>query len=51
LPGTFVAGLLFGVIEDMTATLIGPSWSPAVAFGLLLGFLALRPRGLLGAAA
>jgi branched-chain amino acid transport system permease protein len=51
LPGTFIAGLLFGVIEDMTATLFGPSWSPAVAFGLLLGFLALRPRGLLGAAA
>jgi branched-chain amino acid transport system permease protein len=51
LPGTLIAGLLFGVIEDMTATLFGPSWSPAVAFGLLLGFLALRPRGLLGAAA
>ena len=51
LPGTFIAGLLFGVIEDMTATLLSPSWSPAVAFGLLLGFLALRPRGLLGAAA
>ena len=51
LPGTLIAGLLFGVIEDMTSTLLGPSWSPAVAFGLLLGFLALRPRGLLGAAA
>ena len=50
LPGTLIAGLLFGVIEDMTSTLLGPSWSPAVAFGLLLGFLALRPRGLLGAA-
>jgi branched-chain amino acid transport system permease protein len=49
LPGTMVAGLLFGVIEDLTATLLGPSWSPAVAFGLLLGFLALRPRGLFGA--
>ena len=51
LPGTLVAGLMFGVIEDVTATLLGPSWSPAVAFGLLLGFLALRPRGLFGAAA
>jgi branched-chain amino acid transport system permease protein len=51
LPGTLIAGLLFGVIEDMTATFLGPSWSPAVAFGLLLGFLALRPSGLLGAAA
>jgi branched-chain amino acid transport system permease protein len=51
LPGTLIAGLLFGVIEDMTATFLGPSWSPAAAFGLLLGFLVLRPRGLLGAAA
>jgi branched-chain amino acid transport system permease protein len=51
LPGTLIAGLLFGVIEDVTATLFGPSWSPAVAFGLLLGFLAVRPRGLLGATA
>jgi branched-chain amino acid transport system permease protein len=51
LPGTLLAGLLFGVIEDMTATIFGPSWSPAIAFGLLLGFLALRPRGLFGAAA
>jgi branched-chain amino acid transport system permease protein len=51
LPGTLLAGLIFGVIEDLTATLLGPSWSPAIAFGLLLGFLALRPRGLMGAAA
>jgi branched-chain amino acid transport system permease protein len=50
LPGTLIAGLAFGVIENLTATLFGPSWSPAVAFGLLLGFLAVRPRGLLGAA-
>ncbi len=51
LPGTLVAGLLFGIIEDLTATLAGPSWSPAVAFGLLLAFLAFRPSGLFGAAA
>jgi branched-chain amino acid transport system permease protein len=51
LPGALVAGLLFGVVEDLTATVLGPSWSPAVAFGLLLGFLAFRPRGLFGAAA
>jgi branched-chain amino acid transport system permease protein len=51
LAGSFIAALLFGLIENLTATLLGPSWSPAVAFGLLLGFLALRPRGLLGAAA
>src|ERR1700677_5043790 len=51
LPGSLIAALLFGLIENLTATLLGPSWSPAVAFGLLLCFLALRPRRLLGAAA
>ena len=36
LSGALLAALLFGVIENMTAILYGPSWSPAVAFGLLL---------------
>lgn len=44
--GSWMAALLFGVIENVTATFIGPSWSPAVAFGLLLVTLAVRPQGL-----
>ncbi len=51
LGGTVAAALIFGGIENITATLFGPSWSPAVAFGLLLGVLAVRPQGLFGRAA
>ena len=48
LPGTVIAALLLGVIESLTATFYGPSWAPAVAFGILLLTLAVRPSGLLG---
>jgi len=48
LPGTVIAALVLGVAESITATFYGPSWSPAVAFGLLLLTLAVRPSGLLG---
>ncbi len=48
LGGTVVAALLLGVVESLTATLSGPSWAPAVAFGFLLFALAVRPAGLFG---
>lgn len=48
LPGTVIAALLLGVIESFTATFYGPSWAPAVSFGILLLTLAVRPSGLLG---
>jgi branched-chain amino acid transport system permease protein len=48
LPGTLIAALLLGVIESLTSIYIGPSWAPAVAFGVLLLTLAVRPSGLLG---
>ncbi|HTZ79774.1 MAG TPA: branched-chain amino acid ABC transporter permease [Stellaceae bacterium] len=47
-PGTLLGALLLGVVESLTATFYGPSWSPAVAFGFLLLTLAFRPAGLLG---
>ena len=47
-PGMVLAAILLGVAESMTATFYGPSWSPAVAFGLLLLTLAFRPTGILG---
>ena len=47
-PGTLVAALILGIAERLTATFYGPSWAPAVAFGLLLGALAIRPQGLFG---
>jgi len=48
LPGTLIAALLLGVIESITSTFYGPSWAPAVSFGILLLTLAVRPSGLLG---
>jgi len=50
IPGMFVAALLLGIVESLVATFMGPSWAPAVAFGVLLLTLALRPSGLFGRA-
>jgi branched-chain amino acid transport system permease protein len=48
LPGTLIGAMLLGIVESFTATLYGPSWAPAVSFGLLLLTLAVRPAGLMG---
>ena len=48
MPGTLIAAFLLGIVESITATFYGPSWAPAVAFGLLVLTLAFRPAGLLG---
>jgi branched-chain amino acid transport system permease protein len=48
LPGTVIGAMLLGIIESFTATFYGPSWAPAVAFGVLLLTLAFRQAGLLG---
>ena len=48
IPGTLVAAIILGVVESLVATFFGPSWAPAVAFGILLGVLAFRPQGLFG---
>jgi branched-chain amino acid transport system permease protein len=48
LPGTLIAAFLLGVAESLTSTFFGPSWAPAVSFGILLLTLAVRPSGLLG---
>jgi len=46
--GTLVAALILGIVESLTATFSGPSWSVAVSFGVLLLVLAVRPAGLFG---
>jgi branched-chain amino acid transport system permease protein len=46
--GTLVAGVILGVIESLMSTFFGPSWAPAVSFGILLLVLAVRPAGLFG---
>ena len=46
--GTLVAAFVLGLVESFTSTFAGPSWAPAVSFGILLATLAFRPAGLFG---
>jgi branched-chain amino acid transport system permease protein len=46
IQGMFIAALLLGISESLVGTFMGPSWAPAVAFGMLLLTLAFRPSGL-----
>lgn len=46
LGGTVLASIILGVAEALTATFGGPSWAPAVAFGLLILTLGIRPEGI-----
>jgi branched-chain amino acid transport system permease protein len=48
MTGTLVAGLILGIAESMVLMFFGASWAPAVAFGLLLLVLGVRPQGLFG---
>jgi len=48
LYGTLAGAVILGIAESFTATYFGPSWAPAVSFGLLLLALAFRPAGLFG---
>ena len=48
IPGTLIGAMMLGVLESFTSTFYGPSWAPAVAFGVLLLVLGFRPSGLFG---
>jgi len=48
ISGAFAAALILGVVESLVSTFAGPSWAPAVSFGVLLLTLAVRPAGLFG---
>ena len=48
IPGTLIGAMMLGILESFTATFYGPSWAPAVAFGVLLLVLGFRPSGLFG---
>jgi len=50
ISGTFLAALLIGVVESIVSTFYGPSWAPAVGFGILFLTLAVRPQGIFGRA-
>jgi branched-chain amino acid transport system permease protein len=48
MTGTLAAGLILGIAESIVLSQFGASWAPAVAFGLLLIVLGIRPQGLFG---
>ena len=48
MTGTLAAGLILGIAESLVLMVFGASWAPAVAFGLLLLVLGVRPQGLFG---
>ncbi len=48
MPGTLAAGIILGVAESVVLSSVGASWASAVAFGILLIVLAVRPAGLFG---
>jgi branched-chain amino acid transport system permease protein len=49
LQGAFLGGLLLGVIEALAAGYLSSSYRDAIAFGVLILVLLVRPQGLMGA--
>ena len=47
-PGAMVAGLLIGLIEAVSAYLIGPVYKDVIVYALFVAVLWLRPQGLFG---
>lgn len=48
IPGAVVGGLTLGIAETLASAYVGDSYRDAIAFGLLLLILLVRPQGLLG---
>ena len=48
LPGAFVAAIILGVMEQLTAVMVTLYWSPIVFYLFLFLTLIFRPQGLMG---
>ncbi len=48
LPGAVLGGLLIGVIETLVVGYVSPTYRDAIAFGVLILILLVKPTGLLG---
>jgi branched-chain amino acid transport system permease protein len=46
--GALVAGLLIGVVESLSAFLIGPVYKDVIVYGVFVLVLWFRPQGLMG---
>ncbi len=47
-PGALIAGLLIGMIQELSAYLLGPVYKDVVVYGLFVAVLWIRPQGLFG---
>ncbi|MGD9530879.1 branched-chain amino acid ABC transporter permease [Pseudonocardia sp.] len=50
IPGTMIAGIVVGVVQVLSSTYLDIQLQNALVFVLFLGFLVLRPQGILGKA-
>jgi len=48
LPGAFIAAIILGVMEQLTAVMVTLYWSPIVFYLFLFLTLIVRPQGLMG---
>jgi branched-chain amino acid transport system permease protein len=48
IEGAFLGGLILGIVETMSSYVIGESYKNAIAFGLMVLMLIIKPSGLLG---
>ena len=48
IPGALIAGVILGVVDNVSSILLDPGYRDAISFGLLLVVLVLSPRGLFG---
>jgi branched-chain amino acid transport system permease protein len=48
IPGAVLGGFFLGLAENIGIWKIQAGWKDAIAFGILIIFLLLRPQGLMG---
>lgn len=48
IEGAFLGGIILGIVETMSSYVIGESYKNAIAFGLMVLMLIIKPSGLLG---
>jgi branched-chain amino acid transport system permease protein len=48
IPGALLGGILLGIIENLGVYSIPSAWKDIIAFVVLIGFLLIRPSGILG---
>ncbi len=48
IPGALVGGLSLGAVEEITAGVLGSTWTLAVSFVILIILLVVKPTGLFG---